>query len=459
MTARRTRAGPSGWVRPCSQFLTVAAVNPKRAANRAWLRPSFWRTDRTSTMGARSTLTMVTRTGTSSPPAHAIACLTLRMSLRPAAVCFSVGRFRIGFGISGSPFQVSRYEDRKQPLQAAFIGFRKIRLLILGVDVQREYWNRLFVVVVDDARAAPLSLPLGSPSDLPDSTGSWHQSARFRVRAKVRHQDRLLGFCQDGRGVVQAFRHLHYRHRRHHRHMPRCYAIRVYVSSVSGDMNRWKYAEGKREDYQEENSSRGARPEPRPPLSEPLLLFFGLFVFAAFARRFQALLAALGPVGRALHQLAAHQLDHRLLGAVALARSQAHDARIAAVALSEPRAQSIEQLLEGIRRAQHHGRLAARVQRIRLGQRDHVLHQRTNGFRLRNRGDDALRFDDAGDQVAQERIAAAGGPLQFVSGVLMSHALLSQLRLAFVLGAVIGHAAGLRRRRHQPAMLIDAHAQ
>jgi len=74
MTARRTRAGPSGCVRPCSQFLIVAGVNPKRAANRAWLRPSFWRTDRTSIMGTRSTLTLVTRTGTTSSLAHAIAC-------------------------------------------------------------------------------------------------------------------------------------------------------------------------------------------------------------------------------------------------------------------------------------------------------------------------------------------------------------------------------------------------
>jgi hypothetical protein len=42
---------------------------------------------------------MVTRTGTSSPLAHAIACFTLRMSLRPVALCFSVGRSRAGFGI------------------------------------------------------------------------------------------------------------------------------------------------------------------------------------------------------------------------------------------------------------------------------------------------------------------------------------------------------------------------
>src|ERR1035437_4554265 len=174
MAEGRTGDGPFGCVRPCSQFLTVAAVNPKRVANLDWIRPSFWRTDRTSITGSRSTLTMVTRTGTYSPLAHAVACFTLRMSLRPVAVCFSVGRFRAGFGISGSPFQVLRYEDRKQPLQAACIGFRKIGLLILGVDVKHEQWNRSVVVVVDHPRAAPLSLPWGSPSDLPDAAGPGH---------------------------------------------------------------------------------------------------------------------------------------------------------------------------------------------------------------------------------------------------------------------------------------------
>jgi hypothetical protein len=51
MTASRIRAGPSGCVRPCSQFLTVAGVNPNRAANWDWLRPSFRRKDRTSIKG------------------------------------------------------------------------------------------------------------------------------------------------------------------------------------------------------------------------------------------------------------------------------------------------------------------------------------------------------------------------------------------------------------------------
>jgi hypothetical protein len=50
-------------------------------------------TDRTSTAGARSTRNMVTRTGTPSPFAQAIACFTLLMSLRPAGACFWAGGF------------------------------------------------------------------------------------------------------------------------------------------------------------------------------------------------------------------------------------------------------------------------------------------------------------------------------------------------------------------------------
>lgn len=55
---------------------------------------------RTSTTGARSTLTRVTRTWTSSPSAQAIACFTLLISLRPAAVCFRYAWFLVRFGIS-----------------------------------------------------------------------------------------------------------------------------------------------------------------------------------------------------------------------------------------------------------------------------------------------------------------------------------------------------------------------
>src|SRR5580658_7599563 len=59
-------------------------------------------------------------------------------------------------------------------------------------------------------------------------------------------------------------------------------------------------------------------------------LLFGGFAFVfALAERLQLLFTALGAFGGALHQFGAHQFDHGLLGAVALAISQAHDPRIA----------------------------------------------------------------------------------------------------------------------------------
>src|SRR5437588_273201 len=67
------------------------------------------------------------------------------------------------------------------------------------------------------------------------------------------------------------------------------------------------------------------------------LLGLRLFVFAAFALCLEALLAALGAVGGALHQLGAHESKHRLLGAIALAWSKTDDPGIAAVALPETR--------------------------------------------------------------------------------------------------------------------------
>jgi hypothetical protein len=59
------------------------------------------------------------------------------------------------------------------------------------------------------------------------------------------------------------------------------------------------------------------------------------FLLAAFALRFESLFAALGSLSGPLHQLAAHQLDHGLLGAVPFAEPQAHNPGIATLALSE----------------------------------------------------------------------------------------------------------------------------
>src|SRR5947207_2809410 len=85
------------------------------------------------------------------------------------------------------------------------------------------------------------------------------------------------------------------------------------------------------------------RPFLRPltvlPTSNICFLLFAFLFFAAFALGFEFLFLAFGPLGRALYELAANQLDHGLLGAVAFAEAQPYDARIAAVTLSEPSAQ------------------------------------------------------------------------------------------------------------------------
>src|ERR1035437_740882 len=98
------RAGPSGRVRPCSQFLIVAAVNPNRAANRDWLRPRFCRIASGLIGVGRSTWTWVTRMpGTCSPLAYARAWLRLVRRERPAAVLFGVRLLALGldcFGIA-----------------------------------------------------------------------------------------------------------------------------------------------------------------------------------------------------------------------------------------------------------------------------------------------------------------------------------------------------------------------
>src|ERR1017187_4884040 len=107
-----------------------------------------------------------------------------------------------------------------------------------------------------------------------------------------------------------------------------------------------------------------------------LLVLLALFGLAALLARFETVFTALGAVGGALDELGTYQLDHRHLGAIALARAQARDARVAAAALAEARAQRVEQFLHRSRRAQRHRRLAAGSQRVLLGECDHLLDQR-----------------------------------------------------------------------------------
>src|SRR5579864_3266403 len=104
-----------------------------------------------------------------------------------------------------------------------------------------------------------------------------------------------------------------------------------------------------------------------------LILFLWRFAFFVFAglESLQTLFAALGALCRTFHQLGTDQFDHGLLRAIALAISQAHYARIAAVALAETCPQLVEQLLHRFRCFDVRRRLTTRMQRVMFRERDH----------------------------------------------------------------------------------------
>src|ERR1019366_8761873 len=139
-------------------------------------------------------LTMVTRTGTSSPLAQAIACFTLRMSLRPAAVCFFAGGFLVWLRIiSFNSFSCIA----KRAWEATVSGF----VCRLGKDSPSHSWRRS-----------------ACPADLSHAAGPGRQLACFRVGSQVRDQSVAFGLRQDRLGVVHELFGFYHRHRRHHCH-------------------------------------------------------------------------------------------------------------------------------------------------------------------------------------------------------------------------------------------------
>src|SRR5713101_439049 len=67
-----------------------------------------------------------------------------------------------------------------------------------------------------------------------------------------------------------------------------------------------------------------------------LAIFFGKFAVAAFFYGLELLFAAFGAFGRSFDELGTDQFQNSLLGAVALAPSEANDSCVAAVPLAEP---------------------------------------------------------------------------------------------------------------------------
>jgi len=83
--------------------------------------------------------------------------------------------------------------------------------------------------------------------------------------------------------------------------------------------------------------------------SEEEIALFGI-LFSAFLLGFQALFFALCPLGRSLDEFGADEFQFADLGSVSLAKCQARDAGIAAVALAELGSNGVKQLLDGSRR-------------------------------------------------------------------------------------------------------------
>src|SRR5271154_5168847 len=61
------------------------------------------------------------------------------------------------------------------------------------------------------------------------------------------------------------------------------------------------------------------------------------------------------------------------------------------------------------------------MQRVALGQRDHLIDDRLDGLRFRNGGDNPFLVDHAGHQVLEQRIAGAYVALEFCSSNTVSH--------------------------------------
>src|SRR5580658_876134 len=145
------------------------------------------------------------------------------------------------------------------------------------------------------------------------------------------------------------------------------------------------------------------------PVMAGVLLLFAFVFFClrlqSFALCFEALFLALRPLRGAFHKFGAYQLQHGQLRPIALAVPKARDPRVAAGALPEASAEGIEQLLDRLRRGQERSGLTARVQRVALGESDHLFDERLDCLRLGNSRDDALRLNHTRGQILEKTVA------------------------------------------------------
>src|SRR2546427_12900192 len=98
------------------------------------------------------------------------------------------------------------------------------------------------------------------------------------------------------------------------------------------------------------------------------------------------------------------------------------DPRVTAGAGGKTRGDVGKQFLGGARRHQVGGGLAAGMERIALAERDHLLDERLCGPGARERGGNALAFNDVGHQVAERGAAMRRLAPEFRAIVAVAHA-------------------------------------
>ena len=107
-------------------------------------------------------------------------------------------------------------------------------------------------------------------------------------------------------------------------------------------------------------------------------------------------------------QLGADEFEDSEFGTVSNSPTGADYSGVTARAVGEARRQIREKLLCGDGSHQESGSLTPGVKRIALAERDHAFGKRARGLGAKERGMDALLFDQISDQITKHRTAMGG---------------------------------------------------
>src|SRR6266576_3412847 len=175
-----------------------------------------------------------------------------------------------------------------------------------------------------------------------------------------------------------------------------------------------------------------------------LALYFGYFFLLGF---FFLLLEL---------ELVTDELEDGHLGVVADAVPRMDDAGVAAGAIREFWRDLAEQLLRNGRKHDVGSRLTARLQRVPLAERNHLLCNGPGRFGTRQRGSNSPVLEQIGDQAAQHRAAVIRLLSEFITRVEMSHR--CPLKADVLFRCRRGSLAW-QRWPDDAAVLVELHAQ